>query len=85
MKRLTVQRVLALTAAALLVTAPVLVRTQASAAEMSEGLLCDTDPNQTFSLTASDGYVSTPDGLQVWDAPDGRWSRPPGSGMGVAR
>jgi FtsP/CotA-like multicopper oxidase with cupredoxin domain len=67
MRRLTIQRTLALTAAALMVVTPVLVRTQASAAsEMSEGVLCDTDPNQTFSLTASDGYVSTPDGNSIY-------------------
>jgi FtsP/CotA-like multicopper oxidase with cupredoxin domain len=65
MKRLSIQRWLALTAAAVLVSVPVVVRTQASAAEMSEGLLCDTDPNQTFSLTASDGYVATPDGNSI--------------------
>jgi FtsP/CotA-like multicopper oxidase with cupredoxin domain len=65
MKRISIQRMLALTAAAVLVIAPAVVRTQASAAEMSEGLLCDSDPNQTFSLTASDGYVSTPDGNSI--------------------
>ena len=31
-------------------------------AATSEGLLCETDPHHTFSLTARDGYVSTPDG-----------------------
>ncbi|MEV6892198.1 multicopper oxidase domain-containing protein [Kribbella sp. NPDC051137] len=66
MKRLTVQRMLALAAAALLVTCPLVVRAQASTAEMSEGVLCDTDPNQTFSLTASDGYISTPDGNSIY-------------------
>ncbi|WP_371402651.1 multicopper oxidase domain-containing protein [Kribbella sp. NBC_00662] len=66
MRRLTLQRLLALTAAALLVVTPVVVRTQADAAEMSEGLLCDTDPNQTFSLTASAGYISTPDGNSIY-------------------
>jgi FtsP/CotA-like multicopper oxidase with cupredoxin domain len=35
---------------------------------MSEGVLCDTNAQQTFSLTAGDGYVSTPDGnsLYTW-------------------
>ena len=66
MKRLSIQRALALTAAVVLVTTPLVVRTQASAAEMSEGLLCDSDANQTFSLTASDGYVSTPDGNSIY-------------------
>jgi FtsP/CotA-like multicopper oxidase with cupredoxin domain len=29
-------------------------------------LLCDTDPHQTFSLTAADGYASTPDGNSIY-------------------
>ncbi|HEY6379202.1 MAG TPA: serine hydrolase domain-containing protein [Candidatus Dormibacteraeota bacterium] len=29
-------------------------------------------------------YLPTPDGLQVWDAPDGQWSRPPAFGDGAA-
>jgi FtsP/CotA-like multicopper oxidase with cupredoxin domain len=39
--------------------------TSASAAT-SEGLLCDTDAHNTFSLTASDGFVSTPDGNSIY-------------------
>jgi FtsP/CotA-like multicopper oxidase with cupredoxin domain len=66
MKRLSIQRVLSLAAAAVLVITPAVVWTQASSAAMSEGLLCDSDPNQTFSLTASDGYVSTPDGNSIY-------------------
>ncbi|MDT5208594.1 MAG: hypothetical protein QOF67_1009, partial [Mycobacterium sp.] len=38
----------------------------ASAAATSEGLDCDTNAQQTFSLTASDGYVSTPDGNSIY-------------------
>ncbi len=29
-------------------------------------------------------YVPTPDGLEVWDPPDGQWSRPPAFGDGAA-
>jgi CubicO group peptidase (beta-lactamase class C family) len=30
-------------------------------------------------------YVPTPDGLGVWDPPDGKWSRPPAFGDGAAQ
>lgn len=58
---------------ALAVTA--LVTSQRSAeAATSEGLQCLTDSHQTFSLTAGDGYVSTPDGnsLYMWGYADSR-------------
>ena len=29
-------------------------------------------------------YMATPEGLQAWDPPDGRWSRPPAFGDGAA-
>lgn len=29
-------------------------------------------------------YLPTPDGLQIWDRPDGQWSRPPAFGDGAA-
>ena len=38
----------------------------AARAATSEGLKCDTDPQQSFSLTAQDGYVSTPDGNSIY-------------------
>jgi FtsP/CotA-like multicopper oxidase with cupredoxin domain len=38
----------------------------AQAAATSEGLQCDTNVQQTFSLTAGDGYVSTPDGNSIY-------------------
>ena len=41
------------------------VPTTASAAP-SEGLLCDTSPTNTFTLTAGDGFVSTPDGNSIY-------------------
>jgi FtsP/CotA-like multicopper oxidase with cupredoxin domain len=42
------------------VTAPV------SASAMSEGVDCASATNQTFSLTASDGYISMPDGNSIY-------------------
>jgi FtsP/CotA-like multicopper oxidase with cupredoxin domain len=35
-------------------------------ASTSEGLDCDTNAHQTFSLTAGDGYISTPDGNSIY-------------------
>ncbi|MGB8649720.1 MAG: multicopper oxidase domain-containing protein [Mycobacteriales bacterium] len=49
----------------LAVTALLVFPHNASAAT-SEGAVCDTDPHQTFSLTARDGYVSTPDGNAIY-------------------
>jgi FtsP/CotA-like multicopper oxidase with cupredoxin domain len=38
------------------------------------GTVCDTDPQQTFSLTAGAGYVSTPDGnsIYMWSYANGK-------------
>jgi FtsP/CotA-like multicopper oxidase with cupredoxin domain len=55
----------AATVAALIVTALVTNPAVAGAAT-SEGLLCDSNAQQTFSLTAQDGYVSTPDGNSIY-------------------
>ena len=46
---------------AVLVTSP-----RSARAGLTEGLACDTATNNTFSLTASDGYVSTPDGNSIY-------------------
>ena len=40
--------------------------TTASAAAPSSGLVCATDTNNSFSLTAQSDYISTPDGNQVY-------------------
>ena len=40
--------------------------TQAPRPSTSEGLECATDAHNTFSLTAEDGYVSTPDGNSIY-------------------
>src|SRR5450759_4538838 len=55
----------AATVVVLIVTAAV-TNPGAAGAATSEGLLCDTDAHQTFSLTAQDGYVSTPDGNSIY-------------------
>jgi FtsP/CotA-like multicopper oxidase with cupredoxin domain len=60
-KRLAVAGTVVALASTALVTAP-----GASAAATSEGLQCDSNAQQTFSLTASDGYVSTPDGNSIY-------------------
>ncbi len=38
----------------------------AAAAGLSDGMVCDTDAHDTFSLTANDGYVSTPDSNSIY-------------------
>ncbi|MDH2413972.1 multicopper oxidase domain-containing protein [Nocardioides sp. CER19] len=48
---------------------------RAEAAPTSEGLECLTDAHNTFSLTARDGYVSTPDGNSIY-----MWGYGPSSG-----
>ncbi len=55
----------AATVVALIVSAAV-TNPGAAGAATSEGLLCDTDAQQTFSLTAQDGYVLTPDGNSIY-------------------
>ena len=50
----------ALAAATFIVFAPT------AGAATSEGAVCETDAHQTFSLTAGDGYVSTPDGNSIY-------------------
>ncbi len=38
----------------------------AASAAPSEGLACDTDPNNAFTLTADSGYIGTPDGNSIY-------------------
>ena len=60
-------RRLAAAGAVVVLASTVLVTTPRSAqAATSEGLQCDADAHQTFSLTARDGYVSTPDGNSIY-------------------
>jgi FtsP/CotA-like multicopper oxidase with cupredoxin domain len=49
-----------------LASAALVTASRPARAATSEGLLCDTDAQQTFSLTARDGYVSTPDGNSIY-------------------
>ena len=37
-----------------------------AAADQPIGAVCDTDPQQTFSLNAGDGYIATPDGNSIY-------------------
>ncbi len=53
----------ALLALSLVATVPVAVVAEAAA---TVGAVCDTDVQQTFSLTAGAGYVSTPDGNSIY-------------------
>ncbi|MGO4661361.1 multicopper oxidase domain-containing protein [Terrabacter sp. 2TAF16] len=55
-----------LAAVGALVAAVAVGSTAGAQAATSEGLLCQTDPQQTFSLTARPGYVSTPDGNSIY-------------------
>lgn len=66
--RLDPRRLAVVAATAALVLAAAVTNPHAAEAATSEGLLCDTNGQQTFSLTAQDGYVSTPDGnsLYMW-------------------
>ncbi len=60
------RRALALAVAATLAAAVILIEPHSAGAVTSEGLKCDTNVQQTFSLTARDGYVSTPDGNSIY-------------------
>jgi FtsP/CotA-like multicopper oxidase with cupredoxin domain len=68
MTRLDPRRLAVVATIAALVLAAAVTNPHAAEAATSEGLLCDTNAQQTFSLTAQDGYVSTPDGnsLYMW-------------------
>lgn len=64
--RLRLRRLRAAAVVLTLVGAAVVTSTHSAGAATSEGLLCDTNAQQTFSLTAEDGYVSTPDGNSIY-------------------
>ncbi|GAA3721008.1 hypothetical protein GCM10022399_41740 [Terrabacter ginsenosidimutans] len=55
-----------LAAVGALVAAVAIGSTAGAQAATSEGLLCQQDAHQTFSLTARTGYVSTPDGNSIY-------------------
>jgi hypothetical protein len=64
--RLAARRVLGAGLVAALVVAAVVTTPHTAQAATSEGLLCDSNAQQTFSLTAEDGYISTPDGNSIY-------------------
>lgn len=53
---------------ALVVSTLATPRSQGMAASPESGMVCTSNPNATFTLTARDGYVNTPDGnsLYMW-------------------
>ncbi|SDP46663.1 Multicopper oxidase [Nakamurella panacisegetis] len=59
----------------LLLGSLIFLPSNASAAVPAVGAVCETDVNQTFSLTAQDGYVSTPDGNSIYMWSYGKTSR----------
>ena len=64
--RLASRRLAAAVSVGALIVAVVVTSPRSAAAATSEGLLCDSNARQTFSLTARDGYVSTPDGNSIY-------------------
>ena len=64
--RLNPRRLVVGMAVVALLAAAVVTSPRAAGAATSEGLLCDTNVQQSFSLTARDGYVSTPDGNSIY-------------------
>ena len=74
-RAITVRRAITLVTVGTLVTAGLLSISHSARAVTSEGLKCETDPQQTFSLTAQDGFVSTPDGNSIYTWSYGASSR----------
>ncbi|MEO6702574.1 MAG: multicopper oxidase domain-containing protein, partial [Jatrophihabitantaceae bacterium] len=52
--------------AAVVAAGTMTVTSSSASAAMTEGLMCDTDAHNAFSLTAAAGYVSTPDGNSIY-------------------
>lgn len=57
---------LALSALVALAGLALAVTPSQGASSTSEGIACETDAHDTFSLTATEGYVSTPDGNSIY-------------------
>lgn len=64
--RLAPRRLAVAASVGALLLAAVVTNPRSAQAATSEGLLCETNAQQTFSLTARDGYVSTPDGNSIY-------------------
>ncbi|HEY2041744.1 MAG TPA: multicopper oxidase domain-containing protein [Jatrophihabitans sp.] len=60
------RRAATLGVAGAIAVATMAIASPSASAAMSEGLLCDTDAHNTFSLNASSGFVSTPDGNSIY-------------------
>ncbi len=79
--RLHTRRTLAGLGIAALGLVAVAVTPSQGAVGTSEGMICETDAQDTFSITARDGYVTTPDGnsIYMWGyAPSGEAFQLPG-------
>jgi FtsP/CotA-like multicopper oxidase with cupredoxin domain len=64
--RISRPRIVVLCAMIVVALSAVALWPHAASAATAEGLECDTNAHQTFSLTAGDGYVSTPDGNSIY-------------------
>ena len=62
----TRRRLAALAVSSLAIVAVAVTPSAGAGPDTSEGLLCDTDAHNTFSLTAQDGYATTPDGNSIY-------------------
>ncbi len=79
--RLHPRRTLAALGVCALALVAVAVTPSQGAVNTSEGIMCATDAHDTFSITARDGYVTTPDGnsIYMWGyAPSGEAFQLPG-------
>lgn len=63
---LTRRRLAVLLVAALAIVAAAVTPSSGAGTDTSEGIVCDTDAHDTFSLTARDGYITTPDGNSIY-------------------
>jgi FtsP/CotA-like multicopper oxidase with cupredoxin domain len=65
-RRISRRRVAMFSVASVLALGTVVVWPNSASADTSEGMECQTNAHSTFSLTASDGYISTPDGNSIY-------------------
>jgi FtsP/CotA-like multicopper oxidase with cupredoxin domain len=65
-RRISRRRVAMFSVASILALGTVAVWPNSASADSSEGMECQTNAHSTFSLTASDGYISTPDGNSIY-------------------
>jgi FtsP/CotA-like multicopper oxidase with cupredoxin domain len=65
-RRISRRRVAMFSVASILALGTAVVWPNSASADTSEGMECQTNAHSTFSLTASDGYISTPDGNSIY-------------------